>query len=514
MSERQIKRALISVFNKEGLEPIVRELAALGVELISTGGTQTYITGLGLECTAVEELTSYPSILGGRVKTLHPSIFGGILSRRDNADDAKQCDMYDILEIDLVVVDLYPFDETIASGGTHEEIIEKIDIGGVSLIRAAAKNYKDVLIIASRKYYGALLEMLQSGKGVTTEEQRKEFAKAAFGLTSEYDNHIHHYFVGSKVTEELPEEGIELSIPVAYPLRYGENPHQEAKFYGTALTERFEILHGKQLSYNNILDLEAACALIEDFDEPTVAIIKHNTPCGVASDKDIHTAYTKALASDPVSAFGGIVVLNRGVDTALAEELDKLFIEILIAPDYSSEALEILEKKKNRRLLIDRIGFDSSKYTYRSAVGGLLAQAKDKKIESAEELTPTSEYLASDEVVADLLFAMKIVKHCKSNAIVLVKDGQLIGAGYGQTSRVDALNQAVAKARAMGFSTEGAVLSSDAFFPFSDCVQLANEAGIKAIIQPGGSVRDEESIVFARDHKIPMYMTGVRHFKH
>ncbi len=514
MRERKIKRALISVFNKNGLEPIVRKLSSMGVEIISTGGTQDYIQSLGEKCTSVEELTSYPSILGGRVKTLHPTIFGGILARRDNAEDDKQCEMYGIPAIDLVIVDLYPFDETVANGGTHEEIIEKIDIGGVSLIRAAAKNYKDVLVVASRELYGQLLQLLEEDDGVTTERQRKVFAKAAFGFTSEYDTHIYHYFHGARFADNLPEEGIDFSIPTSYELRYGENPHQEARFYGSALTERFEILHGKQLGYNNILDIEAACALIEDFDEPTVAIIKHNTPCGVASDKEILTAYQRALESDPVSAFGGIIVVNRAVDMPLAEELNKLFIEVLIAPDYSPEALELLKSKKNRRLLRDNIGFDSSKYTFRSAVGGLLAQAKDKKIETRDELTATSKHLATDGQMDDLLFAMKVVKHCKSNAIVLVKDRQMIGAGYGQTSRVDALKQAIEKAKAMGFSPEGSVLSSDAFFPFSDCVEIAHEAGVKAIIQPGGSVRDEESITYAADHQMPMYTTGIRHFKH
>lgn len=514
MSERKIKRALVSVFNKEGLEPIVRELSRLGVKLISTGGTQDYIQGLGVPCTSVEELTSYPSILGGRVKTLHPTIFGGILARRDSAEDARQCEMYGISEIDLVIVDLYPFDETVAAGGSHEEIIEKIDIGGVSLIRAAAKNYKDVLVVASRQLYGQLLQLLEEGEGSTSERQRKVFAKAAFGYTSEYDTHIHHYFHGARVEDTLPEEGIDFSIPVSYDLRYGENPHQMAKFYGSALSERFEVLHGKQLGYNNILDIEAACALIEDFDEPTVAIIKHNTPCGVASAATIGEAYASALQSDPVSAFGGIVVVNRPVDLAVAEEMNRLFIEVLIAPEYSEEALELLESKKNRRLLRDTIGFDSSRYTFRSALGGLLAQEKDKKVEREEDLVATSSYLASAEQMQDLLFAMKVVKHCKSNAIALVKGKQLIGAGYGQTSRVDALKQAIDKARAMGFSTEGAVMSSDAFFPFSDCVEIAHAAGIEAIIQPGGSVRDEESIAFAREHKMPMYTTGVRHFKH
>lgn len=511
MSERKLKRALISVFYKEGLEPIVKQLADLGVDIISTGGTQDFIQKLGIECTGVEELTSYPSILGGRVKTLHPAIFGGILTRRDLAEDKKQCEMYDIPEIDLVIVDLYPFDETVANGGTHEEIIEKIDIGGVSLIRAAAKNYKDVLIVASRDLYGRLGDILERGNGTTTVEERRAFAMEAFGYTSVYDTHIHNYFAREL---SYKSKGLELLFSDEYPLRYGENPHQEAKYYGSALTERFEILHGKQLGYNNILDLEAACTLIEDFSEPTAAIIKHNTPCGVASSSDIHTAYTRALASDPVSAYGGIVVVNRPIAKALAEEMNSLFIEVLIAPDYSQDALEILISKKNRRLLRDKVGKDTQKISYRSALGGIIAQEKDSKFEETGDLQATSNHLATDSQIADLLFAQKIVKHCKSNAIVLVKDRQLVGAGYGQTSRVDALRQAINKTRAMGFETEGVVMGSDAFFPFADCVEIAHDAGIAAIIQPGGSVRDDDSIAYAKEHCIPMYMTGVRHFRH
>lgn len=514
MSERKIERALISVYNKEGLDSIVRKLDQLGVEIVSTGGTQDYIQGLGVECTSVEELTGYPSILGGRVKTLHPLIFGGILARRDCSSDQRQCEMYGILPLDLVIVDLYPFEETVASGGSHEEIIEKIDIGGVSLIRAAAKNYKDTLIVSSRKLYDQLLQLLVTQEGVTTEKQRKVFAKAAFGVTSEYDSHVHNYFHGARFADNLPEEGIDFSIASSYSLRYGENPHQKAMFYGSSLTERFEILHGKQLGYNNILDIESACALIEDFNEPTVAILKHNTPCGVASDEDIHVAYDKALASDPVSAFGGVVVVNREVDRDLAEQMNSLFIEVLIAPDYSAEALEILQSKKNRRIMRDKIGFDSDRFVFRSAVGGLLAQEKDKRVEQPEDLKASSEYSANDAQIADLIMGMKVVKHCKSNAIVLIKDCQLIGAGFGQTSRVDALKQAIVKAREMGFDPKDAALASDAFFPFSDCVEIAHEAGISSIVQPGGSMRDDESIELAKQHKIPMYMSGVRHFKH
>lgn len=514
MSKTTIKRALISVYNKEGLSDVVMCLKKHGVEIISTGGTQEFIQKLGVPCTSVEDITTYPSILGGRVKTLHPQIFGAILSRRDNDEDQKQCDMYGISTVDLVIVDLYPFKETVASGGTHEEIIEKIDIGGVSLIRAAAKNYQDVVIIPSRGLYAHLIDLLETQNGTTTLEQRHALAKAAFGITSEYDHEVHHYFSGEKIIDELPMNGIELSFSPAKQLRYGENPHQKANYYGTALEERFEILHGKELSYNNMLDVDAAVHLIEEFDQPTAAILKHNTPCGVASRENILDAYEHALASDPVSAFGGIIVLNRGVDIEVANKISEIFFEVLIAPDFSEEALVKLKEKKNRILLKDKIGMDVSKFTVRTILGGLLAQERDTKVEELGDLNATNEFLATDEQLEDLLFGMKVVKYCKSNAIVLVRGLQVLGAGYGQTSRVDALKQAITKAEEMGFSTEGAALASDAFFPFSDCVEIASQAGISAIIQPGGSIRDEESINLAKEKGIPMYFTGIRHFRH
>lgn len=515
MSETKIKRALISVFNKEGLGEVVKKLEAHGVEIISTGGTQDYIQKLGIKCISAEDITTYPSILGGRVKTLHPQIFGGILSRRDNQEDQKQCEMYGISTIDLVIVDLYPFSETVAAGGSHEEIIEKIDIGGVSLIRAAAKNYQDVVIIPSRALYPNLIDILDNNDAKTTLSQRKNFAGVAFKLTSDYDNAVNKYFISNEVMDDqLPQNGIDIVYSSSKQLRYGENPHQKAVFYGTALQERFDKLHGKELSYNNMLDVDAAVHLIEEFDQPTAAILKHNTPCGVASGDGILEAYDRALASDPISAFGGIIVLNRDVDYEIANKISEIFFEVLIAPNFSDEALVKLKEKKNRILLRDKIGFDVSKFTFRTILGGLLAQTRDDRIEKLDDLKATNNTLATDQQIDDLLFGMKVVKYCKSNAIVLVKDRQVLGAGYGQTSRVDALKQAIVKAKEMGFSTEGAALASDAFFPFSDCVELAAEAGIQSIIQPGGSIRDEESIQLAKEKGIPMYITGIRHFRH
>ena len=509
---KKIQKALVSVFNKEGLEDVARALVAQGVELISTGGTEAYLREIGLECTSVEDITGYPSILGGRVKTLHPLIFGAILARHNNPDDQRQCEMYGIAPVDLVIVDLYPFRETVAAGGTDAEIIEKIDIGGVSLIRAAAKNFADLLIIPSRGYYPHLLKILE--RGGSTLEERKSFARAAFELTSTYDHEIQKYFLGERAVDELPLEGIELSYTATMPLRYGENPHQEAVFYGSSLRERFDQLHGKAISYNNLLDLDAAVHLIEEFEEPTAAIIKHNTPCGIASAKTISEAYSKALASDPISAFGGIIILNAPIDASLAHKIGEIFFEVLIAPDYSEEALEILFVKKNRIILKDKVGYDGSKFAFRTVLGGLLAQERDTKIEGLSDLKASNHHLATDEQLSDLLFAMKVVKYCKSNAIVLAKGKQVIGAGYGQTSRVDALKQAITKARELGFDIAGSVLASDAFFPFKDCVEIAAEAGVVAIIQPGGSIRDQESIELADQKGIPMYFTGIRHFRH
>ncbi len=508
MSDTRIKKALISVYHKDGLDDLIKCLVEHHVELVSTGGTQEYIHRLGYACTAVEDLTSFPSILGGRVKTLHPAIFGGILTRRNNSEDDRQCKMYDISPIDLVVVDLYPFEETVRDGGSEAEVIEKIDVGGIALIRAAAKNYRDVTIISSRNYYREIIDLLDTQDGCTTLEQRKSFATRAFRCTSDYDRHIMDYFVGQS---EAPET---LTLAPAFPLRYGENQHQKGTYYGCAFEDRFEHLHGKQLSYNNILDIDAATQLIEELKEPAVAIMKHNTPCGLAVRPTICEAYVAALACDPVSAYGGIVVLNRVVDDATAEELHKLFIEVLIAPGYSEGALALLTQKKNRVILVDKIGEDSSIYSYRSALGGILAQERDRSIETENDLTYATEKRPTPEEIRDLLFGMKAVKFCKSNAIVLARGQQILGAGYGQTSRVDALRQAIAKANEMGFDLKGAVMASDAFFPFSDCVQIAHEAGIVSIIQPGGSVRDQDSIDYCNANGVSMVMTGVRHFRH
>ncbi|MDO5036041.1 MAG: bifunctional phosphoribosylaminoimidazolecarboxamide formyltransferase/IMP cyclohydrolase [Porphyromonas sp.] len=509
MSEkRKIGRALISVFNKDGLEQIVRKLDAMGVEIISTGGTQDFISSLGISCTSVEDLTAYPSILGGRVKTLHPSVFGGILARRGHEEDDRQCDMYGISPIDLVVVDLYPFEETLADGGTHEEIIEKIDVGGVSLIRAAAKNYKDVLVIPSRRFYSKLIQLLDEGAGTTTLDQRKVMAGEAFMLSQNYDRHIAEYLCSDTSDNTL------LKLDGAKELRYGENPHQKAVFYGSAFDDRFKQIQGKELSYNNLLDLDAAVHLIEEFEEPTATIMKHNTPCGLATGADILGAYTSAFESDPVSAFGGIIAVNRGVDEKLANKIGEIFFEVLIAPSYTPEALEIFAQKQKRIIIQDRTGHDEERVSYRSVVGGMLVQDRDTKIEEPAELKLVSGKPLTEEQTDDLLFGMKAVKYCKSNAIVLVKGGQMVGAGYGQTSRVDALKQAIEKAKTLGFSLEGAALASDAFFPFSDCVELAHQAGITSIIQPGGSIRDDESTELAESYGISMVHTGVRHFRH
>lgn len=511
MSEVRIKKALISVFHKEGLEELLHLLNGFGVEFLSTGGTQEYIRSLGYECEAVENVTSYPSILGGRVKTLHPVIFGGILARRGNPEDDKQCEIYDIDPIDLVIVDLYPFEETLASGASDEEIIEKIDIGGISLIRGAAKNFNDVVIVPSVAEYKTLSEILEKhGDAVTTLEERRAFAREAFRVSSHYDTSIFGYFEGAK---ETPGECL-FGLTNGKELRYGENPHQKGTFYGDAFETRFEYLHGKAISYNNMLDVDAATHLVEEFRYPTAAIFKHNTPCGVASRHHIKDAYLAALASDPVSAYGGIVVLNRLVDKETAEELHKLFIEVLIAPDFSEDALEILTQKKNRIILRDHVGKDTSTLSYRSVLGGMLEQERDTRIETKEDLKCVTKATPSDEAVEDLFFGMKVVKYCKSNAIVLAKGAQVLGAGYGQTSRVDALKQAIEKAGTLGFDLHGATLSSDAFFPFRDCVDLAAEAGITDIIQPGGSVRDEESIRACDEKGISMVMTGIRHFRH
>lgn len=504
---KAIKRALISVFDKDGIEPIVRKLNDFNVEIYSTGGTFSFIESLGIKCKTVESLTSYPSILGGRVKTLHPKVFGGILARRDNALDMEQMQEYTIPEIDLVIVDLYPFEQTVKSGAEEQAIIEKIDIGGISLIRAAAKNFKDVLIVPSKDNYTEFENLLNEKQGQTSLEDRKRFATYAFLTSSHYDTMIFKYFNSFAQMDTFAE-----SINTKTSLRYGENPHQKGFFFGN-LDEVFDQLHGKEISYNNIGDIDAACNLIDDFKDTTFAIIKHNNACGLASRETLEQAYIDALAGDPVSAFGGIFVTNRKVDKPTAEQMNKVFMEVCIAPDYEKEALEILCSKKNR-IILKRKATDSSKYVFRSALNGVLLQEKDSKVESCEEIVSVTDRQFTTQEKEDLSFANIIVKHTKSNAIVLAKNKQLLGSGTGQTSRVDALKHAIEKAKSFGFDLNGAVLASDAFFPFNDCVDIAYKEGIQVIIQPGGSIRDKDSVDYCEAHNMAMAMTGFRHFKH
>lgn len=504
---KTIKRALISVFDKNGIEPIVRKLDNLNVEIYSTGGTFTFIESLGIKCKTVESLTSYPSILGGRVKTLHPKVFGGILARRDNAVDMEQMQEYAIPEIDLVIVDLYPFEQTVKSGAEEQAIIEKIDIGGISLIRAAAKNFKDVLIVPSKDNYAEFENLLNEKQGQTTLEDRKRFACYAFLTSSHYDIMIFKYFNSFAQINTFAE-----SINTKTSLRYGENPHQKGFFFGN-LDEVFDQLHGKEISYNNIGDIDAACNLIDDFKDTTFAIIKHNNACGLASRETLEQAYMDALAGDPVSAFGGIFVTNRKVDKPTAEQMNKVFMEVCIAPDYDKEALEILCSKKNR-IILKRKATDSSKYVFRSALNGVLLQEKDNKVETCEEIISVTDRQFTTQEKEDLAFANIIVKHTKSNAIVLAKNRQLLASGTGQTSRVDALKHAIEKAKSFGFDLNGAVLASDAFFPFDDCVDIAYKEGIQVVIQPGGSIRDKDSVDYCKAHNMAMAMTGFRHFKH
>ena len=504
--EKVIRRALVAVYHKDGLAEILTLLHQQGVEFVSTGGTRTFIEGLGYPCVAVEDVTQYPSMLGGRVKTLHPAIQGGILARRSHETDQQEVLQYGLSLIDLVIVDLYPFEATVASGASEEDIIEKIDIGGISLIRGAAKNFEDVVIIPSQADYATLYDILRERGARTTLEERRHFARRAFAVSSHYDAAIFRYFDAEE------HSALRLTADEAKPLRYGENPHQKGVFYGD-LDRYFEQLHGKELSYNNLQDVEAAVSLIQDFTEPTFAILKHNNACGCASRPTLLEAWTDALAGDPVSAFGGVLVANRPIDVATAREVDKLFVEVLIAPAFDPEALIILEGKKNRILLRQKEAIDA-RWSYRSMLGGVLAQETDRAVETTAEMKRVTQVAPTEAELTDLVFATKLVKHSKSNAIVLSKGGQLIASGVGQTSRVDALKQAIEKARHFGFDLKGAVLSSDAFFPFDDCVTLAAEAGITAIAQPGGSVRDADSIAAADRLGVAMVMTGVRHFKH
>jgi len=506
MTEKQIKRALVSVYHKDGLDAILTKLHAEGVRFISTGGTQSFIESLGFPCDAVESLTGYPSILGGRVKTLHPKVFGGILSRRDNPTDREQVSEYEIPEIDLVIVDLYPFEATVASGAGEAEVIEKIDIGGVSLIRAAAKNFKDVVIVASKAQYEPLKQILDKKGARTTTEERRWFAAQAFAVTSAYDSAIFGYFDGDDHT------AFRAAVDHPMPLRYGENPHQKGTFYGN-FDKMFDRLHGKEISYNNLLDIDAAVSLIDEFEPVTFAVLKHNNACGIATRSTAVEAWKDALAGDPVSAFGGIIITNVPVDEDVAEEINKIFFEIIIAPDYTIEALEILKQKKNRIILLRKKSRFPARQ-FRSLLNGVIAQDKDLSIQSAADLVPMTEHKPDKRETDDLLFANKIVKHSKSNAITLVKNRQLCASGVGQTSRVDALKHAIEKAASFGFDLKGAVMASDAFFPFPDCVEIAHNAGITAVVQPGGSIKDDQSTAYCNEHGISMVKTGIRHFKH
>ncbi len=504
---KAIRSALISVYNKDRVDEIAHKLDALGVTIYSTGGTYDFLRGLGIDAITVESLTSYPSIFGGRVKTLHPKIFGGILYRREEEEDVKQAAEFEIPAIDLVVVDLYPFEATVASGADEEDIIEKIDIGGISLIRAAAKNYNDVIIVPSADQYNDLITLLDGKQGNSDIGDRYYFAAQAFNVSSHYDSAIFNYF-----NRKTKLKAFKQSLHKSEILRYGENPHQEGVFYGD-LSEIFEQLNGKAISYNNLVDLEAALALIREFADPTFVIIKHTNACGVASRPDLKQAWCDALAGDPVSAFGGVVIANRIIDIETAEEVNKLFFEIIIAPAYEKNALELLKSKKNRIILqIKPVDFQAKQF--KSVLNGVIEQAKDTHTETVDDLKAVTNTHPDGQQLKDLIFANIIVKHLKSNAIVLVKNGQLLGAGCGMTSRVDALKHAISKAAEFNLDLTDAVMASDAFFPFADSVELAHKEGISAVVQPGGSVRDEDSINYCNQHGLVMVFTGIRHFKH
>ena len=503
---RTIKNALISVFHKDGLAPIVKKLNELGVNIYSTGGTQSFIEEQGITVNRVEDLTTYPSILGGRVKTLHPNVFGGILSRRELASDKEQLEQYNIPEFDLVIVDLYPFEKTVSSGASEQDIIEKIDIGGISLIRAAAKNFKDVLIVSEMSQYVETLEILNNNGASTNMAERKKFAGTAFNVSSHYDTAIFNYFNTDNTT------AFKESIREGKTLRYGENPHQKGTFYGD-LDEMFSKLNGKELSYNNLLDVDAAVNLISEFEETTFVVLKHNNACGLASRTNLLDAWNAALAGDPTSAFGGVLITNKEVDLATAEEINKLFYEVLIAPSFANDALELLKGKKNR-VLLQQNEVALPKAQFRTVLNGVLHQDKDLKSDAITDMVTATKLAPTQEQLTDLVFASKVCKHTKSNTIVFVKGKQLFASGVGQTSRVDALKQAVEKAKNFGFDLNGSVMASDAFFPFPDCVELADNAGIKAVIQPGGSIKDQLSIDYCNANNMAMVLTGTRHFKH
>lgn len=508
-NNKTIKSALISVFSKDGLEPIVKQLNAQGVTIYSTGGTQKFINDLGINVVPAEDITSYPSILGGRVKTLHPKIFGGILNRQNHPKDLAELEEFDIPQIDAVIVDLYPFEKTVASGAEHQDIIEKIDIGGISLIRAAAKNYKDVVCVSSVNDYADFLKLITEKNGVLSEDDRKRFATRSFNISSHYDASIFNYF-----NAEKEETVLKISEAQGKTLRYGENPHQKGYFFGD-FDAMFTKLHGKELSYNNLLDVDAAVNLMNEFknEAPTFAILKHNNACGLAQRDSIYQAYLDALAGDPVSAFGGILICNTEIDKATAEEIHKLFCEVVIAPSFSLDAEAILKGKKNRILLIQN-NIELPETNLRTCLNGVLVQDKDGITDTIAMLSNSTYSKPSDNELDDLLFASKICKHTKSNTIVLAKNKQLCASGTGQTSRVDALNQAIHKAVSFNFDLKGAVMASDAFFPFPDCVEIADKAGITAVIQPGGSIKDQLSIDYCNENNIAMVFTGTRHFKH
>ena len=506
---KKANAALISVFNKEGLAPLVEKLHQLGITLYSTGGTQQFINDLGIPVIAVEDVTSYPSILGGRVKTLHPKVFGGILNRQNHEGDQDEMKSFDIPQLDIIIVDLYPFEKTVASGASEQDIIEKIDIGGISLIRAAAKNYKDTLCVSSVDDYAEVLELIHSGNGKTALADRKRFAAKAFNVSSHYDTVIFNYF---NADHEIA--AMKISNPQGQVLRYGENPHQRGYYFGD-FDAMFDKLHGKTLSYNNLLDVDAAVNLILEFEgeKPTFAILKHNNACGLAQRETMHEAYTAALAGDPVSAFGGILIANGTIDEATAQEIHSLFCEVVIALEFTDAALEILKGKKNRRILVlKKTTFPNM--SIRTCLNGTLLQDKDLKTDQESDLTQATHKMPTETQLDDLLFASKICKHTKSNTIVLAKNRQLCASGTGQTSRVDALRQAIEKAKAFDFELQGAVMASDAFFPFPDCVEIADKVGIQAVIQPGGSIKDQLTIDYCNANNMAMVMTGTRHFKH
>ncbi len=504
---KKAKSALISVFHKDGLGPIVQKLNELGITIYSTGGTESFINDQGINVVPVEDLTAYPSILGGRVKTLHPKVFGGILGRRENESDLSQMGQFEIPEIDIVIVDLYPFEKTVESGASEQEIIEKIDIGGISLIRAAAKNFKDVICVSSMNQYDDFLQIITNNAGETSIKQRKSFAAKAFAVSSNYDTAIFKYLNQNEIV-------FRESFDTVSSLRYGENPHQKGYFFGD-LDSLFDKLHGKELSYNNLLDVDAAINIMSEFknDDPTFAILKHNNACGLAQRASLKQAYVDALAGDPISAFGGVLISNRKIENDTAQEIHKLFCEVVIAPSYSQEALDTLKGKKNRIILIQK-DIDLPVKQFKTALNGVLFQEKDNKTDDSSVIKSVTEVEPSDNELVDLFFASKICKHTKSNTIVLVKNKQLCASGTGQTSRVDALNQAITKAQHFKFDLNDAVMASDAFFPFPDCVEIANKAGVNAVIQPGGSIKDQLSIDYCDENNMSMIFTGIRHFKH